>query len=93
MKSTSVKIIALRKNQIKFTSTLQKADEFETNATCTNIVKKSTKFNLDFGKQRGSQNTIKKLVVDDKEITDQTNILEHIREFQKTLFKKTVAKN
>ena len=29
----------------------------------------------------------KKLVVDDKKITDQTHILEHIREFYKTLFK------
>ena len=29
----------------------------------------------------------KKLVVDDKEITDQTHILEHIREFYETLFK------
>ena len=38
-------------------------------------------------KQQGSQNTIKKLVVDDKEITDQTHILEHIREFYETLFK------
>ena len=38
-------------------------------------------------KQQGSQNTIKKLVVNNKEITEQTHILEHIREFYKTLFK------
>ena len=49
--------------------------------------KKSIKFFLNLEKQRGSQNTIKKLVVDDKEITEQTHILEHIREFYETLFK------
>ena len=42
---------------------------------------------MNLEKKRGSQNTIKKLVVDDKEITDQTHILEHIREFYETLFK------
>ena len=47
---------------------------------------KSTNFFLNLEKQRGSQNTIKKLVIDDKEITEQTHILEHIREFYKTLF-------
>ena len=35
----------------------------------------------------------KKLVVDDKEITDQTHILEHIREFYETLFKTGERKN
>ena len=49
--------------------------------------KKSKNFFLNLKKQRGSQNTIKRLVVDDKEITDQTHILEHIREFYETLFK------
>ena len=48
---------------------------------------KSTKFFLNLEKQRGSQNTIKKLVVDDKGIIEQTHILEHIREFYETLFK------
>ena len=42
---------------------------------------------MNLEKQRGSQNKIKKLVIDDKEITDQTYILEHIREFYETLFK------
>ena len=46
--------------------------------------KKSKKFFSNLEKQRGSQNTIKKRVVDDKEITDQTHILEHIREFYET---------
>ena len=44
-------------------------------------------FFLNLEKQRGTHNTIKTLVVDDKEITGQTHILEHIREFYKTLFK------
>ena len=43
---------------------------------------------LNLEKQRGAQNTIKKLIVDDKEIIDQTHILEYIREFYETLFKK-----
>ena len=42
---------------------------------------------MNLEKQRGSQNTIKKLVIDDKEIKDQTHILEHITEFYETLFK------
>ena len=42
---------------------------------------------MNLEKQLGSQNTIKKLVVDDKEITDQIYILEHIREFYETLLK------
>ena len=41
---------------------------------------------MNLEKQRGSQNTIKKLV-DDKEIKDQTHILELITEFYETLFK------
>ena len=42
---------------------------------------------MNLEKQRGSQYTIGNLVVDDKYIADQTHILEHIREFYKTLFK------
>ena len=52
-----------------------------------NTTKNRQKFFLNLEKQRGSQNAIKKLVVDDKEITDETHILEHLREFYKTLFK------
>ena len=47
---------------------------------------------LNLEKQRGAQNTIKKLIVDDKEIIDQTHILEYIREFYETLFKKRKQK-
>ena len=53
---------------------------------------KSTKFFLNLEKQRGAQNIIKKLIADDKEITDQTHILEYIREFYETLFKKRKQK-
>ena len=48
---------------------------------------KLAKLFLNLEEQRGSQNTLKKRVVDDKEITDQTHILEHIREFLETIFK------
>ena len=34
---------------------------------------------LNLEKQRGAQNTIKKFIVDDKETTDQTHILECIK--------------
>ena len=47
---------------------------------------------LNSNKQWGPQNTIKKLVVDDDEITDQTHILEHIRQFNEILFKKRQQK-
>ena len=47
---------------------------------------------MNLEKQRGAQNTINKLIVDDKEITDQTYILECIRELFETLFKKRKQK-
>ena len=47
---------------------------------------------MNLEKQRGAQNTIKKLIVDDKEIIDQTHILEYIRELYETLFKKRKQK-
>ena len=46
---------------------------------------KSTKPFLNLEKQRGAQNSIKKLIVDDKETTDQTHISECIKEFYETL--------
>ena len=42
---------------------------------------------MNLEKQQGSQNIVKKLVIDYKEITEQTHILEHITEFYETLFK------
>ena len=65
-------MIALRMNQIKFTTTSQKAHELGANVTGMSMAKNRQIF-LEF-KKRGSQNTIKKLV-DDKEITEQTHIL------------------
>ena len=55
---------------------------------CYEHNEKSAKFFLNLEKQRGEQNTIKKLTVDDKEITDQAHILECIWEFHEILFKK-----
>ena len=47
-------------------------------------------------KQRGAQNTIKKLIIDDAEVTDQTCILNNIKDFMKHYLKngnkKTIAK-
>ena len=43
---------------------------------------------MNLEKPRGAQNTIKKLIVNDKEIIDQTHIIEYIREFYETLFQK-----
>ena len=45
-------------------------------------------FFLNLEKQRGTQNTIKKLIIDDTEVTDQTRILNHIKDFYEALFKK-----
>ena len=53
---------------------------------------KSTKFFLNLEKQRGAQNAIKKLIFDDKEIIEQTHILEDMREFYETLFEKRKQK-
>ena len=54
---------------------------------------KSTKVFFNLEKQRGFQNTIKKLVIYDKEITDQTHILKNIRKFYENLFKTREQKN
>ena len=43
---------------------------------------------MNFEKQRGAQNAMKKLIVDDKEIKDKTHIIEYIKKFYETLFKK-----
>ena len=72
---------------MKFMTTWQKAHDLGPNATSMNMAKNLQIFLKFKKKQRGSQNIIKKLVVDDKEITDQTQILEYIREFYETLFK------
>ena len=53
---------------------------------------KSTIFFENLEKQRGVQNTIKKLIIDDTEVTDQTCILNHIKDFYEALFKKREQK-
>ena len=72
---------------MKFTATSQKTHELGANVTGISTAKNWQFFFLNLEKQRGSQNTIKTLVVEDKEITDQTHFLEHIGEFYETLFK------
>ena len=47
---------------------------------------------MNLEKQQRAQNTIKKLIVDDRKNADQTFILECIREFFETLFKKREQK-
>ena len=54
-------------NEMKFTTTLQKTHELEANATGMNMAKNRQIFYLNLEKQRGSQNIIKKLVVDNKD--------------------------
>ena len=71
---------------------LQKLFVLEANANGMKIKKKSTKFFLNLEKQRGAQNTIKKLIVDDKEMIDKIHILEYIRELYETLFNKRKQK-
>ena len=53
---------------------------------------KSTKFFLSLEKQRGAQNTIKKLIADDQEIIHHTHILEYIRRSYETPFKRLKQK-
>ena len=69
---------------MQFTTTSQKAYILEANATGIYTVK-NLFFFLDLEQQQGTQNTIKKLNGDDKETTDQTHILECIKEFYETL--------
>ena len=49
------------------------------------IHSEKSSFFLDLEQQQGAQNTIKKLNGDDKETTDQTHILECIKEFYEAL--------
>ena len=44
-------------------------------------------------KQRGARNTIKRFIVDDNEIIDQTHILEYLKEFYEFFFLKMQTKN
>ena len=48
---------------------------------------KSTKFFLNLGKKRGNQDQIRKLIIDEKEIDGDVEILKKIKSFCETLFK------
>ena len=54
---------------------------------------KSTKFFLNLEKKRGVQNRIRKLIVEDKEITDHKEISKNIKTFYETLFKRNFSKS
>ena len=53
---------------------------------------KSTNFFLNLEKQQSVQNTIKKLIIDDTEVIDQTCLLNHIKDLYEALFKKREQK-
>ena len=53
---------------------------------------KSTKFFLNLEKFHGRQGKIRKIIIDDHEITDSTRIRKHLKTFYESLFKKTVFK-
>ena len=53
---------------------------------------KSTKLFLNLEKQRGNQNRIRKLIVNEKEINNETEILNQIKLFYETLFQKPSQK-
>ena len=77
---------------MQFATTIQKAYVLEANATGINTVKDQKKFFFNLEKQQGAQNTIKKLLVDDKETADQAHILECIKEVYQNIFKKREQK-
>ena len=53
---------------------------------------KSTKFFLNLEKKRGVQNRIRKLIVEEKEITNHKEISKNIKAFYETLFKRNFSK-
>ena len=71
---------------MKFTTTSQKAHKLGANVTGMNMAKNQQIFFV-FRKTTRISKYKKKLVVDNKEITGQTDILEHMREFYETFFK------
>ena len=54
---------------------------------------KSTKFFLNLEKKRSVQTWIRKLIAEEKEITDHKEISKNIKAFYKTLFKRNFSKN
>ena len=60
---------------MQFTITLQEAYELEANATSMSTTKIQKKKKINLEKQWGAQSTIKRLIIDDMEIIDQTFVL------------------
>ena len=60
---------------------------------CDWYVQGTTKFILNLEKQRGNQNRIRKLIVNEKEINNETEILNQIKRFYETLFQKPSLKH
>ena len=77
---------------MQFTTISQKVYVLEAKVIGMNTTKNQQFIFFNLEKQRGAQNTIKKLIVDDKETTDQSHILECIKEFYEILFKKRKQK-
>ena len=76
---------------MQFTTTLQKAYKLEANATGMGTTKTQFFF-LEFRKTLRHAKYNKKLIIDDKEATDQACILDHIKDFYETLLKKRKQK-
>ena len=60
---------------MQFTITLQEAYELEANAISMSTTKIQKKKKINLEKQWGAQSTIKRLIIDDMEIIDQTFVL------------------
>ena len=54
---------------------------------------KSTKFFLNLEKTHGNQGKVRKIIVDNHEITDSINIRNNLKTFYESLFKKTLSKS
>ena len=77
---------------MQFMTTSQNAFILDANVTGIRTQRKINKILFESKKTKRTSKHNKKLIVDDEEITNQTHILECIREFCKTLFKKRKQK-
>ena len=71
---------------MQFRTTLQK--QYELNVNVIGMYGEKLTFFFTLKKQRATQYAIKKLITNDNEDTDQTRILEHIKDLYKTVFDK-----
>ena len=86
-----VSVIVLEMNQIQLTATLPKAYELEANATDMSTAENYIyEKKIRKGTRRAKHNET--LIIDDAEATDQTSILDHIKDFYETVFKKREQK-